>query len=193
MRRSCVAIACYWILVTIALAQDISAKDIGLLAKIENTLITWFDQISKSADQIADKEDKRKLSTSLRQLQGSVYSVEEHGRDLVTTLEKKPLNQANAMKEVSDTRSALLELKNALHRFGLALRNLSNQYGSGGDDAEKMIAEAVDKRSIWLSDVESEIKSGHISDETVKQGRWILEHQRTASLAIDQLLGKLDK
>jgi hypothetical protein len=100
--------------------------------------------------------------------------VETNGGNLVTILQTKPLDEPRARKAVADTRSAVTELQKQLHATGLALRN---QYRAGGADAEKMIAEAIGQRSVWLSDVEAEIATHHISDKTIERGSSILGHQ----------------
>jgi hypothetical protein len=58
--RPLVSMVCCWILVTLSLAQDVAVKDIRLLGRLEDALLSWFDDLSRSADQIADKEDQKK-------------------------------------------------------------------------------------------------------------------------------------
>jgi len=181
-------ILCFCILTSATPAQDVSAKDIGLLGQLEGSLITWFEQLSKSADQLADKEDQRRLRDSLKKLQAGIYEVETNGRNLLTMLQTKPLDKSGATKAVGDTRAAVIELKNELHETGLALRN---QYRAGGAEAEQMIADAISQRSLWLSDVQREIDKGDIAADTIKRGKGILAHQATASGAVGEVIEKL--
>jgi len=153
-------------------------------------LLSWFDDLSKSADQIADNEDQKRLKDSLSKLQAGLYDVENDGRNLITILLATPLNKPNAEKAVGDTRTALAALQKRLHETGLLLRN---QYRSGGADAEQMIAEAIGQRGLWLSGVSGEIASGHVSADTIKQGQSILNLQRTASIAVGEVIAKLPK
>jgi hypothetical protein len=133
-------------------------------------------------------QDQRNLKSSLKKLQASIYEVETNGRALVTVLQTNPLDERGARKAVADTRNAVKELQKQLHATGLALRN---QYRSGGADAEKMIADAIGQRSLWLSDVENEIAARHISEKTIEEGGAILTHQRTASMAVNEVIEKL--
>jgi hypothetical protein len=188
MMRWLISIICCGSLVTGVFAQDAGVKDISLLGKLEYSLITWFDKLSQSVDQIADKEDQRNLKSSLKKLQGSIYEVETNGGTLVTILRTKPLDEPGARKSVADTRNAVMELQKQLHATGLDLRN---QYRTGGADAEKMIAGAIGQRSVWLSDVEGEIAAHHISEKTIEEGSAILGHQRTASMAVYEVIEKM--
>jgi hypothetical protein len=190
MIRRLISIFCCSALITAALAQEAHVNDISLLVKVEKTLLSWFDELSRSADQIADKEDQRKLKTSLSKLQATLYEVETNGRNLITILQTKPLDKPKAEKVVEETRTALSGLQKRLHETGLVLRN---QYRSGGADAENMIAQAIGRRDLWLGGVSGEIASGHVSDETVKQGESILVLQRTASIAVGEVIDRLPK
>jgi hypothetical protein len=116
-----------------------NAGDIGLLKKLNVQLIAWFNELSGSVNQLADKEDQQRLKKSFIKLKSSLYEVETNGRNLVITLERTPLDKSKAKTAVSDTRKALTDLQTQLHTTGLALRA---QYRQGGADAEQMIANA---------------------------------------------------
>jgi hypothetical protein len=188
--RWIISTLCCCALITAALAQDTAANEISLLSKLQKTLLSWFDDLSKSADQIADKEDQRKLKDALSKLQNSLYEVETDGRNLIAMLQMTPLDKPKAEKAVGDTRTALAALQTRLHETGLLLRN---QYRSGGADAEQMIADAIGQRGLWLGSVSGDIASGHVSADTIKKGQSILNLQRTASVAVGEVIAKLPK
>lgn len=100
-------------------AQNVGAKDISLLGTVSDKLIMWFDSLSTSVDHIADKEDRQKLKKALISLNKSIYSLEENGRRLRSTLQRTPLDESAATKAVASTRDALAELGRQLHATGL--------------------------------------------------------------------------
>jgi hypothetical protein len=169
-------------------SQDANLKDLRLLGTLEDTLINWFEQLSQSADHIADKEDQRKLKQSLIHLQKSLYALESNGRELLTILETKPLDEQRARTAVSMTRASLTLLQKDLHASGL---NLRNQYRAGGAKAEEQITDAVSKRALWLSDLDGEIANHQISTETIAAGRTRVQSQRTAGMVLGVVIEKL--
>ena len=169
-------------------AQTMGARDIGLLGTLSDKLIMWFDALSSSVDHIADKEDRQKLKKSLIALNKSIYSLEENGRGLSVVLQTKPLDEKGASKAVSTTRDALAEVGKQLHITGLSLRS---QYQEGGADAEKLIADAMQRRAVFLGDVDAEILKHHISREIINASQFVLNGQRTASTTLAQVINKI--
>lgn len=168
--------------------QQVKSPSISVLKSVSDDLFLWINSLSNGANQLADKEDERRLKDSFKTLDKDIYSVEENGRKLVSRLEAKPLDQAAARTAVKDTGDALKTLKDQLHATGLALRS---QYRQGGADTEKLISDAIDAREGFLADVQAEIASGHISDRVINAGRATLNIQRTASEALIQVIDKM--
>ena len=110
--------------------------------------------------------------------------------DLITILRTKPLDKTKANKAVQSTRTAVVELQKQLRAAGLSLRN---QYRAGGADAEQMISDAIGQRSVWLSDLQAEIDKQQVSEKTIAEGSEILNHQRTAGMALGEVIDKLPK
>lgn len=160
------------------------------MAKLQSTLIDWFDQISNSADNIADKEDKRRMLVAFQHLQKSVYNVETDGRDLLIVLQQKPLDEAKAMKVLGDTGSDLQLLRTDLHQSGV---QLINQDRAGGATAEQLISDVIANRALWLSDVADEIRNHRVSPETIHEGNEVIQRQWTATAALGEVIEKLSK
>jgi hypothetical protein len=62
--------------------KESSRKTIREEGLIKDKLISWFDDLSKSADKLADKEDQRKLKASFSKLQTTLYDLESNGSAL---------------------------------------------------------------------------------------------------------------
>jgi hypothetical protein len=169
-------------------AQDASSGDIGLLRTLSVQLVNWFDTLSQSVNHLADNEDQRKLKQSLIALNKTIYMLEESGGKLAVILQTKPLDEVAARKAVANTREATTAVGNQLHLTGLALRS---QYRQGGADAEKLIADAMRRREVFLSDVDKAITDHRISDELIQGADVRLTSQRTASIALGQVIAKL--
>jgi hypothetical protein len=169
-------------------AQTSDTRDIKLIRTVSDQLISWFESLSKSADQLADNEDEKRLKASFIALNKRIYSLEENGRTLLAKLGAKPLDQAAAQKAVADTRNALGELSKQLHITGLALRS---QYRQGGADAEKLITDAMHRRDVFLGAAEAEIGTGHISHDLLQVGDSVLGTQRSASLSLIKVIDKM--
>lgn len=100
-------------------------------------------------------------------------------------LQTKPLDDAKAQKTLMNTRSALFQLRDDLHTTGLMLLN---QDRAGGAKAEQLIDNAMEGKTIWLSDVEKEIASRNVSNETIQEGNAVIQRQRTATVALGEVI-----
>jgi hypothetical protein len=174
----------------VSFAQSKTPAEISLLRTLNQQLMEWFNSLSSSFDSLADNEDRRALRSRLVDLNKAIYDLESNGRYLLYSIRRKPILYEDVTRAIRDTRTALETLRTGLRATGLSLRM---EYRKGGADAERLIAEAMGHRSMWLSDLDSAIANRKITPELVAEGTNILNMQGTASMALSGVIEKLAK
>ncbi len=175
----------------VALAAEFpKPSEVTLLRTLNRQLMDWFYSLSGSFDVLADSEDRRALRIRLVDLNKAVYDLESKGRSLRASISRKPVVYEDVTRSISDTRAALSTVANRLHSVGLSLRM---EYRKGGAEAERLIAEATSRRSLWLSDLEAAVANRNISPQLVREGTDVLNMQGTASMALSEVIEKLGK
>jgi|GEM_PF-4061359 len=165
-------------------------SEITVLKTLNRELMNWFYSLSSSFDALADSEDRRALRIRLVDLNKAIYDLESNGRYLRDAISRKPIVYEDVTRAISDTRAALNTVATRLHSVGLALRM---EYRKGGADAERLVAEATSRRSLWLSDLEAAVANRNISPELVREGTDVLNMQGTASMVLSRVIDKLGK
>jgi hypothetical protein len=164
------------------------SSDVAVLKTLQDGLIAWFNSLSSSFDKIAENEDRRKLKATLVDLDKAIYDLEFNGRYLVDALRRKPVVEEEVIRAVTDTRQALSKVASKLHPVGFLLRT---EHRAGGEAAEKLIADAMGKRTQWLDDVEAGVRQRKIEPKLIEEGEEALAMHETASMALIRVIEKL--
>ena len=101
-----------------------------------------------------------------------------------------PVLYEDVTRAIRDSRNALGTVGTRLRATGLALRM---EHRKGGAEAERLIAEATSRRTLWLSALEGAVASRSIGPELIREGAQILNMQGTASMALSGVIEKLAK
>lgn len=157
--------------------------------RMSDHLLGWFNSLTTQVDAIADAEDRRRLLAELALLNKDLYDLERNTDFLLISLQRPALIEPEVRRALTDTRTSLQRVQERIREAGLLLRQ---ELRAGGVSAEREIANVIQARAIWLSDLETLVASRRPIPQTViQEGRRVLASLGTSSVALVEVMEKL--
>ncbi|MBI4739890.1 hypothetical protein HY772_10260 [Candidatus Woesearchaeota archaeon] len=172
-----------------AASQESFSWGLNSLRNAASAMLDWFENLSQQINEIANNEERRRITVALTDLSESMYGLEQNSRYLLEALERPSVSEGEVSRYISATESSLLDVRSKLEAVGLSLRE---QYRAGGFEAEREISSAFGSRAGFLYELKDTIRSeSPVPNDLIQQGRATLEAISAANEELLKVIGSL--